>query len=114
MAAGHVFSFFSEERRVVDSEEHRHRRLVDSDDGKRLRLFCVADGVADFEALQTDYRADVATVHLLCAHVSHALKRMQLLDAGLLHRAVAVGDGHLHAVLECAAMYASDGDTSGV
>ena len=34
MARGHIFSIFSEERRIVDGECHRHGRLVDSDAGR--------------------------------------------------------------------------------
>ena len=46
--------------------------------------------------------------------MTHAVEGVQLLDFGLLHRAVAVGNGHLLAVLQLAAVHAAYGDTAGI
>ena len=46
--------------------------------------------------------------------MTHAVKSVQLLDLGLLHRTVTVSDGDLLTVFQCATVYATYGDTTGI
>ena len=112
MAAGDELTVLSEERAVVDAEGHTHRRLVNSNRLESLGGLCVAHGVADLEAVDTDHRADVAVLDDVGLHVPHARERVQLFDLRLDHRAVFFGEGDCLPVLELAAVYASDGYTA--
>ena len=114
MAAGAVFAFLAEERRVVDGEEHTHGRLVDGDGGQRFGGLEVADGVADFKVLQADYGADVAALYRFYLAASHALKSLYFLDFGAFGGAVAVSDGAVHALADDTAVYAAHGNTARV
>ena len=114
MAAGAEFAFFAEERRVVDGEEHTHGRFVDGNGWQRLRVFIIAEGIADFKVFQTDDGADVSRRNFGCSLASHTGKSMQFFDFGFLPTAVAVADGDVHALFQGAAMYASHSDTSGI
>ena len=107
-----VLALLAEEGRVVNGKEHAHRRLVDGNRGQRLGLLKVADGVANLEILQPDDGANVAALHLVDLAVAHAFKGMNLLDARLLGRAVAMTNGHVLTFLERTAMYTAHGDAS--
>ena len=100
MAGSAELSFFSEEGRVVNGEEHAHGRLVDGNGRQRLGVLVVADGVAYLETLQSYHGADVSSVHVIGLHVSHALESVQFLYLCFLLRAVTMADGHVHAVFQ--------------
>ena len=108
------FSLFAEERRVVDGKKHGHGRLVDGDGGQGFGVFEVADGVADFEVLESDYSADVAAVDGGYFRAAHAFEGLHFLDFRLFEGAVAVGDGDVHAFAHSAAVHTADGDATGV
>ncbi len=114
VAAGDELSFLAEERRVVDGEQHAHRRLVDGYRRQRLRVLEVADGVTYFKLFKTYDGADVAAAYAFGAHMAHALEGVNLLDLGLLHAAVAVGYGNVHALGERAPVDSSHSNTSGI
>ena len=114
MARGDELTFLAKEGRVVDHEEHRHGGLVNSDGRQGLRVLDVADGVANLELVEADDSTDIATLHLVDTLVTHAIKDVELLDPGLLHRAVAMGNGDLHAVLQGATMNATYSNTASV
>ena len=111
MAGGDELTLFAEERRVVDGEEHRHGRLVDSDRRQWFRILGIANGVTDFEFLQSDDCTDIATIHLFGTHMTHTVEGVQFLDFGLLHRAVAMGNSNLLSVLHRAAMHTTHSNT---
>ena len=112
MTRGNKLTLLTEERRVVDAEQHRHRRLVDGNRRQWLGILYVADGVANLELFESNDGTDIATVYLINARVSHTVEGMQLLNLRLLRRTVAMGNGDLHAVLQLATMYAAHGDTA--
>ena len=114
VAAGDILSLLAEERRIVDGKEHAHGGLVDGNGRQRLGILKVADGVAYLKFLQTDDGTDVATVHLLSAHMGHALKSVQLLDACLLHLSIAVHDGDVHAFGKRSTVHPAHGNTAGI
>ena len=111
VARGAIFALFAEEGGVVDGEEHRHRRLVDGNRGQRLGVFKIANRVADFKILESHHGANVARLHAVGLLPRHALEGMHLLDFRFLKRAVAVGDGAVHAFGNASAMHAPHGDT---
>ena len=112
MAAGDKLAFLAEERRVVDGEQHAHGRLVDGYGRQRVGILEVADGVSNLETLKADDGADVAAGHFGRLHMAHALKRVQFLNARLLHGAVAVGYGDIHALAQHTAVNASHGNAA--
>ena len=119
MAAGDVLALLAEERRCVDSEEHRHGGFVDLDGGQGLGGVGVADGVADFEShvlVEVEqHGAYLAGLHLvLGALLAEAFESVELLDLGLNHRAVALGEGDGLAGLQGAAVQTSHGDAAEV
>ena len=114
MAAGHKLALLAEEGGVIDGEKHRHGGLIDGDGRQRLGILEVTDGISDLKLLQTDDGTDVATLHLCGLHMTHPLKGMEFLDAGLLARTIAMGNGDIHTLGEDATVYTSHGDTSGV
>ncbi len=97
MARSDVLAFATEERRIVDREEHAHRRFVDGDGFERFGILEIADRVADLEALDADQRANLAALDALHLGLGQPVEDHQVLDPGLDHRrAVALGqrDGH--------------------
>ena len=85
VTAGHKLTVLTEERTVVDAESHTHRRLVDSNRFERFRVLGIANRVADLKSVNTDERTDIAVLHKVGLHVSHAGECMQLFDLGLHH-----------------------------
>ena len=112
MTGGHKLTLLAEEGRVVNLEKHRHGRFVDGNRWQGLWILDIADGIANLEVLQSDHCADVAAIYLVDTAMSHAVEGMELLDLGLLHRTVTMGNGYLHAVLQLTAMYTAHGDTA--
>ena len=112
LAGSAELTLFTEERRVVDGEEHTHRRLVDSDWRQSLGVLEVSDGVTNLEVLQTDNSADVATVDMVATLVRDTLEGMQLLDLIFFKRSVAVANGDVHTILERTSVHTADSDTS--
>ena len=60
LPAGDIGAVLTDERRIVDAEEHLQRRLIDGDRRQGDRVVEVGDGVADVHALDADHGADVA------------------------------------------------------
>ena len=109
---GYIFALLAKEGRIVDGKEHRHGRLVDGNRRQSLWILGIAQCVANLKLLQADDGTDVATAHAFGADVGHTLERVEFLDLGLLHCTVAMGNRHLHTVLQFAAMHATYGDTA--
>ena len=112
MARCNKLTLLTKERRVVNHKQHRHGGLVDSDRSQWLWILQVADAIANLKLIQSDYSADVATLYLLGMYMSHTLKGVQLLNLSLLHGAIAVCNGNLHAILQGATVYTTYGDTT--
>ena len=112
MTRGHELTLFTEERRVVDHEEHRHGRFVDGNRRHGLRILQVTDGVANLKLLQSNDGTDITAIDTLRTYMRHTLKSVQFLDLCLLQRPVTMGDGHLHAVLQLSTVDTTYGDTS--
>ena len=112
MARGNKLTFLAEEGRIIDHEKHGHGGLVDGDGRQGLGILEIADGIANLELLKTDDSTDIATLHGIGTYVAHALEGVELLDLGLLHGTIAMGNGNLHAILQRATMYATHGDTA--
>ena len=85
VTAGHKLTVLTEERTVVDAESHTHRRLVDSNRLQWFRVLGIANRIADLKSVNTDERTDIAVLHHIRLHVSHAGECMQLFDLGLHH-----------------------------
>ena len=96
MARGAEFSFLAEERRIVDGEEHGHSGLVNSDGGQRLRVFEIANRIANFKTLQADDSANIAALNGISLLAAHSLEGVHLLNLYLFRCAVAVGDRYVH------------------
>ena len=114
MAGSNKLSLLAKERRVVNSEQHRHGRLVYSNGRQCLWIFRIADGITNLKVLQTDNGTDITTVDTVNALVTHSVEGMQFFDFGFLHRTITVSNGHQLAVLQLSTVYTSDSDTSGV
>ena len=112
MARSDKLTLATEERRVVDSEEHRHCRFVDSDRRQRLRILEVADGITNLKLLQSDDGTYVTTLHFLHLLASHTVEHMQFLYLGLFNFSVTMSDRDLLSLLKGATMHTSHGDTS--
>ncbi len=84
LARGAKLALATEERRVVDSEEHRHSRLVDGDRRQWLRILKVGYCVTNLKVLKADDGANVTTVNRVHALVGNALESVKFLDLGLL------------------------------
>ena len=85
-------SLLTEERRVVNGEEHRHGWFVNGDGRQWLRILEVGYRITNLEALQANHGTDITRVHMIGLHMRHSLKGMQFLDLGLLYRSVAMGN----------------------
>ena len=112
VAGSTELSLFAEEGRVVDGEEHAHRRLIHGDGRQWLRIVEVGNGVADLEFLQTDYGTYVAGIYMVRFLVPHTLESVEFLDFRAFLCAVAVTDGDVLSVFQCAAVYTAYGDAS--
>ena len=53
MAGSYKLTFFSEERRVVDSKQHTHGRLVNGDGRQCFGVLVVANRISDFKPFDT-------------------------------------------------------------
>ena len=115
VARRHVFSLLAEERRVVDRKQHAHRRFVDCDRFQRLRIFEIADRIADLEPFDADQRANLAAFDPLDFGFAQSVEYHQILDSGLNHRfTVAFGQRDRHPRLQRPARQLADGDPADV
>ena len=105
-------TFLSEERRVVDGEEHTHCRLVNSDWWQWLWVLKISDSITNFKLLQTDYCTNIARVNSISLLMSHTLKGMQFLDSCAFLWTITVTNSNILSVLQCTTMYTTNGDTS--
>ena len=112
MAGSAELSFLSEERRVVDGEEHAHRRLVHSDWWQWFRVLEVGNGITDFKLLQTDYSTDVTRVNMVGLLVSHAFKGVEFLYFSAFLCSVTMTDGDVLPILQSSTVYTTDSNTS--
>lgn len=67
-----VFALASRERRCVDVEAHSDSGLFDCDCGQRSGKLFAADGVTNRHVLDASECTDVASLHLIHIHLSHA------------------------------------------
>ena len=114
MPGGDEFAFLAEERRVVDGEDHAHRRLVNGDGRHGFRVFDIRDGIADFEAFQTNDGADFTGVDFFHFCFFKAIKHIEAAQAVLLYRPVLFAQGYHLPILQRAAVDAADGDTADI
>src|ERR1017187_2461408 len=94
--------------RGVDGERHGDGGLVDLDGRQRLRIFRAGDGLPDGDAFHAGDGQNVALPPDGFIDALEPLERIQLGDLGGVHCAVALGDGHVVAVLEGAVDHAAD------
>ena len=73
VSRSHELSVLSEERRVVDREEHAHRRFVDGDRRESFRILDVGNRVADLETVNADNSADVTALDAVHIGLSEAV-----------------------------------------
>ena len=80
MAGSNELAFLTEERRVVDSEQHAHGRLVNGDRRQCFRIFVIANRISDFKSFDTYQCADVAGRNFRNFHTAHTFKSMQFFN----------------------------------
>ena len=131
VAAGDIFAFLAEERRVVDGEKHRHCGLVDLDGRQGFGIVVVADGVADFEhhvlVEVEEHGTDFAGFdNVLGSFFAQAFEGVELLDFGMDNLGFFVfvsvfvvkvrpfGECYSLSGLECSAIETTDGYASEV
>ena len=112
VAWGAELALAAEEGRVVDCEEHWHGRFVNGNGRKGLRIFEIADRIANLEVLQAYYGTDITWADSIGLLTTHALEGLYFLYLRLLKRTVAVSNGALHAFTNGAAVNATYGDTA--
>ena len=112
MAGGNEFTVFSEERGIVDHEEHRHRRLVHRNRRKGFRILDVGNGITDFKTVNAHDGTDVSALDLVHVGLAQAFEDHQLLDLGFLDDVVALAQGNGHARAQGTPGDAAHGDTS--
>ncbi len=79
MPAGQQIPVTSKERGCVDREEQRHGGLINCDALHDLRVFEVADGVADFEAIHSCDCTEISASHVVHLFFAQTLKNKQFL-----------------------------------
>ena len=114
MARGNKLTLLAKEGRVVDGKEHAHRRLIDSDGRQWLGILGIAYGVANLKVVQAHDSAYIARAHRIGTLASQPLEGVQLLDLGLLGRAVSVGQCDGHTFLQCTTVHAAHSHTARV
>src|ERR1035438_2692408 len=112
VARCHPLSLASGKGRGVDGERHGDGGLVDLDGRQRLRIFRAGDGLPDGDAFHAGDGQNVALPPDGFIDALQPLERIQLGDLGGVHCAVALGDGHVVAVLEGAVDHAADAQTA--
>ena len=100
MTGSDELALTSEERRVVDAEEHAHRRLIDLDRRKRLRIFPVSNGIADLETFDADNGADVPALNRIHLGLSKAVKNHQVLYFLFFLNVISLAESDVHACSE--------------
>ena len=80
VAGSNKLTFLTEERRVINGEEHTHRRFINGNRRQRFRIFVIADRISDFESFDTYQRTDVTGRHFLHLYTAHTFECMQFLD----------------------------------
>src|ERR1039458_528872 len=108
VARRHPLPLAPGERRGVDGERHRDRGLVNLDWRQRLRIFRGGHRLADRDAFHSGDGQDIALPADGFIHPLQPLERIQLGDLGGVQRAVALGDGHVIAVLKRAVYHPAD------
>src|ERR1035441_4753318 len=108
VARRHPLALAAGERRGVDGERHGDGGLVDLDGRQRIGSFRAGDGLSDRNAFDAGDGQDIALPADGFIHALQPLERIELGDLGVVHAAVALGDGHVVAVLERAVDYAAD------
>ena len=111
VARGDELTLLAVEGRVIDREEHAHRGLVHGDGIQRLGRGDVGERLADLEALNPDERTDVARGDALDLGTAEALEDVDLLDAHLRYRAIALAEGDVLPLAEGTAVHTPHGDT---
>ena len=112
MPGGHKLTILSEERGIIDGEEHAHRRLINGDRRKSLRILAVRDRVPDLEAVNAHDGADVTALDSVHIGLSQTVKHHKLLDLMLLDNIIPLAEADLLARLKFAAGKLADSDTS--
>jgi hypothetical protein len=59
VTGSYKLAFFTEERRVVDREEHVHGRLIDRDPWNASGFSGSANSISDFEIFDAGYSANI-------------------------------------------------------
>src|SRR5271157_4645229 len=113
-ARRHPLALAPREGRGVDGEGHGDGGLVDLDLGQRLRRFGAGDGLADGDALHAGDGEQVAGNSHGFVDALEPFERVELGDAGVVERAVALGDGHGVAISQGAIENAADGQAAQV
>ena len=112
MARCDELSFLTEERRVVDTEEHAHRWLIHLDRRQRFRILEISNSISDFKSLKTYHCTYIATLHLLHLRFSEAIKDHQFLYSLLLLDIIALAQSDVHTCLQSASCHPSHCDTT--
>src|SRR5690606_1526462 len=95
VTGGHKLAFSTEERGVVDREEHVHRRLIDADSHQCLRVVCVREGVADLKIIDTSHCANISRECFFNFIFAKTFKCMKLFYFHFFDRAVSLHQGYL-------------------
>ena len=110
----HELPVFTEERGVIDREEHAHRGLVDGDRRQGLGSVQVGDSVTDLEAVDSNHRANVSATDLLDIGLAKTVEDHQLLDFMLLNNIIPLAKAHLLPGVEDSPRDLTDGDPADI
>ena len=114
MARGAEFAFATEERRVVNGEEHTHSGFVDSYWRKGFGVFKVGYGVAYFELFEADDGAYISRVYVVGFLMSHSFESVEFFYFSSFVGSVAMADGYVLSIFEGSSVHSSHCYSSGV
>ena len=109
---GDEFSIFSEERRVVDREQHVHRRLIHRNAWQCFRIFRIGDRISDIEILDTHHGAKITGMYFSYFFLTHPLEYIQFFHTATLGRTIGLHEGDRLIFFDHTATYFSYGNTS--
>src|SRR5690606_23163186 len=114
IAGGDKLAVLAGKGRVVDLEGHAHRGFVHGEGRQGLDKLRVAQGIGNFQAVDTGDTDDIASLGIVHRHPLQAVVTHHLEDACAARLAVDIQDNHLVIALQLAPGDAADTDNTDI
>ena len=88
MTRSHIFTIFTEERRVIDCKEHRHRRLINGNGRQSFRFQSIGNCLTNLKTFNTDHSTDITWFYRLYFRTAQSFEYIDFLDLWLYLRAI--------------------------